>query len=358
MEDVCLLTPLYAGKTYQIIREILDIGVGQSAGNVNLVEITLISESSYSLVDQLLVFSHKKPELCLLEATMLTINGSSETLRGDLNKKLAHIKHHKPTSDLELGQYLAGLFEGDGYISNIPQIVIAFHQKDKPSAETLKITFGHGHVNNVSGKRACTWIISNKAGIDKFLSLVNGHIRTDYKLNQITTNAGFASHVHSPIRRKGSLPPNFQATVDTSPLTNSWWLAGFMDADGSLYIQIVADSSRSDRVRVQLKVSLRAVYTSQILDQLSSVFGSTVFKRIHKPAKETYYWGSSTTKNAYKVYAYFHKYSFQSKKWLEFNCWRKALRLVYQNLHRTPDGLARIRFYKDQMSVLKGNKPS
>jgi hypothetical protein len=90
---------------------------------------------------------------------------SSETLRGDLSNKLHRIKHKKPTSKQELGQYLAGLFEGDGHISKIPQVVTVFHEKDTQSAITLCSTFGHGTVNPVQGKKAVTWVISNKPGV-------------------------------------------------------------------------------------------------------------------------------------------------------------------------------------------------
>ena len=173
------------------------------------------------------------------------------------------------------------------------------------------------------------------------MSLINGYIRTEYKLNQTRMNAS------------RYLPLNFQENVDTSSLLNTWWLVGFTDADGCLYIQIVADKTRRDRIRIQLKFSLK---DRIILDQLASIFGSIVYTRKHKNGFITYYWSSSTTNNAYKVYAYFHTFSFQSKKWLEFLYWRKALRIVEAKQHRTAVGLAQIESYKAKMTELKSLK--
>lgn len=217
-------------------------------------------------------------------------------------------------------------------------IKFCFHEKDKASAETLMSAFGHGALYKIKDKRAYSWQFGSKIAKTKFLSLIDGHIRTEYKLNQIRTNAA------------SFLPPNFQQKIDTSPILNSWWLAGFTDADGYFYIQIVADETRSDRIRIQLKFSLK---DRTILEQLAEAFGSTIGTRKHPSGSITFYWSSSNTPNAYKVHNYFHQFSLQSKKWLEFMYWRKALRIVKAKLHKTDEGFRRIECYKMKMSKLK-----
>lgn len=374
--ECCFITPLYAGIFFNWnfnLNFSWDFSWGESAGNINLVgnldDSMLISEilektflENYFLESNCL----KLWQLCWLEATKCSIfpttwykgknnisvkfssainhrNNSSETLRGNLNNKLAHIKHRKPTSTKELGQYLAGLFEGDGHFSK-SSVSICFHEKDKPAADDLMSIFGYGKITKVKNKKAVNWWICSQEGINKFLSLINGNIRTEYKLEQIRRNAG------------NKLPLNFQQVVNTEPLLKSWWLVGFTDADGCFYIQIVADKSRSDRVRIQYKFSLK---DRTILDQLASTFGSTVGTRVHLPSVKnktktiTYYWSSSTNPTAYKVYLYFHEFSLQSKKWLEFMYWRKALRLFFQDKHKTVEGLKKIEEYKFKMSNLK-----
>lgn len=215
---------LVVGLIVKFSLVVTDLG---SINSLNEGSLSNIPQSSSHLLI-LMVWAQSKSPHSVFERSLRT-HSSSETLRGDLANKLSHIKHKKPTSSKELGSYLAGLFEGDGYISNLPQIVIVFHQKDKQSAITLRDSFEHGNINPVSKKKAVVWVISDKSGILKFLNLVNGFIRTPYKLTQILANAGRC------------LPSNFQKEVDGNHLLESWWLAGFTDAAGYLYIQILSN---------------------------------------------------------------------------------------------------------------------
>ena len=54
-------------------------------------------------------------------------------------------------SDYDLGYYLAGLIEGDGYISPQKQIVISFRSQDLIFAYALKKRIGYGNINKVKG---------------------------------------------------------------------------------------------------------------------------------------------------------------------------------------------------------------
>jgi hypothetical protein len=75
---------------------------------------------------------------------------------------------------------------------------------------------------------AYNWIISDKKGVIMFLNLINGHLRTIRKLEQVRTNMA------------SILPQSFKKTpLCSSSLLNSWWLAGFADAEGCFYIQML-----------------------------------------------------------------------------------------------------------------------
>ena len=74
------------------------------------------------------------------------LNGTSETMRNEIVENLEHVKsiskhvpkHLKPLNDEQLGHYLAGIIDGDGHFSKIPQIVIVFSSPDAFLACYLK----------------------------------------------------------------------------------------------------------------------------------------------------------------------------------------------------------------------------
>lgn len=294
-------------------------------------------------------FTSSSETLC--EESLININSSSmKTVL--VNKKLIHITHNKPSNDQEWGSYLAGLIEGNGYFSAQNQIVISFSEADKPHADFLCAWFKHGYVypncgacsgkptaDTASGKRACIWVISDIAGVTKMLNLINGHIRTPYKLSQVRKNMPYFK--------------DLQLDVDNSPLLESWWLAGFSDANSCFYVQIInKDKHPNPSIRVHFKFSLS---DKTILTQLAKVFGSTIGTRKHKDKMgnifESYYWSSSTHKAAYKVHNYFHKHSLQSTKWLNFLKCREVLRIIHNKQHLSAVGLEKIKKLISGMNI-------
>ena len=267
-------------------------------------------------------------------------------------KKLMHINHRsiKDFTTIELGYYLAGLWEADGYFTLGRTISIAFSELDGKFAWLLREVFGHGKVYSIKNKRAYVWNIYNKEGVIKFLRLIDGKVRIPSKLQQICTRIDSGLDVFS------------QRAVNTEPLLDSHWLAGFTDGDGNFYVQILNRGSRKE-VRIHYKMALKCKY---IIDCINNTFGSYVGTRIHPPSKNpnslceekrgevecktTYYWSSTSYKNAYKVHDYFHKYHLQSTKWLNFLKWRKVLNYVHFGRHGLPSGLAEITKIKNSMN--------
>lgn len=283
----------------------------------------------------------------MLSSIETPVVSSSETSREKLSDKFIHISHIDPLNKEDWGSYLAGLFEGDGHFSSIQQVVITFSSLDKSAAEKLCKKFGHGNVNDIAGKAAVNWIISNNVGIIKFLNLINGHLRIQRKLDQVLHNM-------IPLLNNKSLCFN-QTQVNTSNLLNSWWLAGFTDADGIFYIQVIDERTvteygktriKGKEIRLHFKFSIK---DRAILDQLSKAFGSSVQQRKHPNGLITYYWSSSTFKAATLVHNYFHSHSLQTTKWLNFLKWRQALVLVMKGEHLTPAGFRKIKEIKAGM---------
>lgn len=93
-------------------------------------------------------------------------------------------KHTKPKTVEELGYYLAGLIEGDGYIGE-SRIEIAFHMDDISSAYYLKKIIGYGSVLYLKGKNSVRYVLRHRVGLEKVFSLINGKLLSHHKIEQL-----------------------------------------------------------------------------------------------------------------------------------------------------------------------------
>ena len=108
-------------------------------------------------------------------------------------------KHRKPETLEELGYYLAGLIEGDGYIGD-SRIEIAFHMDDISSAYYIKKRIGYGSVLYLKGKNSVRYVLRHKTGLDKVFNMINGKLLACYKINQLI------KHKYGEIYNKTVLP--------------------------------------------------------------------------------------------------------------------------------------------------------
>jgi hypothetical protein len=97
-------------------------------------------------------------------------------------------KHLKPLNNEQLGYYLAGLIDGDGYFSKSQQLVITFNYPDAFLAYYLKERLGYGSVRKVKNKNAYLLIVSNKKGMLNVINLINGKLKTEHRFNQVVNN--------------------------------------------------------------------------------------------------------------------------------------------------------------------------
>lgn len=104
--------------------------------------------------------------------------------------------HKKPLNDDDFGYYLAGLIDGDGYISSQGRIEIVFHILDVSLAYYIKGRLGFGNVREIKDKKAVNLIISNKTGVHKVIYLINGKIRTKSKLDQFNKLLNTVNYSH------------------------------------------------------------------------------------------------------------------------------------------------------------------
>lgn len=121
----------------------------------------------------------------ILSLSILDNNNNNQELNMK-NEKIKSMFNHKK-SEKYISSYLAGLIEGDGYISitNENRIIlgITFNLKDKPLAEKLLLYLGKGTIV----KRKTNSIelrFSAKSTLLKIVNLINGKFRTP-KIDQL-----------------------------------------------------------------------------------------------------------------------------------------------------------------------------
>lgn len=72
----------------------------------------------------------------------------------------------KPEDDSDLGYYLAGRMEGEGYIGS-RGIEVLFHESDVATAYNIKKRIGYGNINKVKDRRAYKLSILYKKGVER-----------------------------------------------------------------------------------------------------------------------------------------------------------------------------------------------
>ena len=268
---------------------------------------------------------------------------TSETLRyksvlPNTGKKVSvHVPiHSKPLTDNDFGHYLAGLIDGDGHFSKIPQMVIVFNQLDASLAYYIKGRIGFGNIYKVKNKEAVILVVSKGEGIRRVIELINGKIRSDNKFNQINNN------ILSNPRFKDL--PTISQNKDSN--LNNHWLAGFSDADASFQIKLINKNQRTE-VRLNYQIDQKE---NTLLILIKNFLGGNIG---YRKSQDTYYYGSTSFGSAVKVIKYFDQYHLLSSKHLNYLKWRKAYILIQNKEHLTESGLEQITKLKKTMN--RGN---
>ena len=242
-------------------------------------------------------------------------NGTSETLRNEIVVNSEHVKsiskhvpkHLKPLNDEQLGHYLAGLIDGDGHFSNIPQLVIAFSLPDAFLAYYLKEKLVNANVRKVKNKNAYLLIVSSKKGILKVLNLINGKLRLEDRFNQVINNI-INNDKYKDIKHEA-----FNFTLNSSNNFNNHWLAGFTDADGSFQIKIINRTSKSrPEIRLNYQIDQKK---NILLMKIQNYLGGNIG---YRKSQDTYYYGSTSFGVAKNVIEYFNQFNLQSRKHVSY----------------------------------------
>ena len=252
------------------------------------------------------------------------------------------ISKHRPKIDPTLQTqnfpaFLAGVIDGDGHFNTIPQLCIAFHEKDVSVAYYIKSRIGFGTVSKVRNKRAYTFKISHKGGLQTVSTLVCDRLHLESKRIQYNTR------LHSL--------PNFKLTSEPgAPLINSAWFCGFFYSDGSFQIKLVKKNTNRKglrQVRLVIQIDQKDV---RPLEHIKNAFGGYIG---YRATQNTYYWSSVSFESAQRVCAYFDKYPLMGTKQLEYILWRRVYIKIQEGLHLEEEGVVWIEKQKRKISVIK-----
>ena len=179
-------------------------------------------------------------------------------------------------SGLEFSSYLTGLVEGDGSIvvpaeetkSYRPFFEIVFHIQDKILAETIQLKVG----GTIQEKESyCRLLIRSTDSVIRVIHLLNGNMRSP-KIEAL----------HRMIKWYNL---NYNYDIKLLPLTNTplnsdSWLSGFIDADGSFYLNWLFDKKdRPGSLQYYMRISQRQDYHRE------SAMGNSYFNLMSKISK-------------------------------------------------------------------------
>ena len=244
-----------------------------------------------------------------------------------------------------LGSYLAGLIEGDGYITitNKDSVIlgITFNLKDKPLAEKLLRILGGGFI--VKRKTNSVELrFSHKQTLCQIIELINGKFRTP-KIDQLFKLIDWLNNKYSCNIRK--LP------LDDSPLSKNSWLTGFIEADGGFYIRF------PNQIICKFNLEQRMIYPktnenyNSILNKICLALNVKLHIRERINKKNSYYIIRLENHNAIKLLiGYLDIYPLLSSKHLDFLSWKIVFNEIINKNHMTVEGRKLVSLQKSQMN--------
>lgn len=123
-------------------------------------------------------------------------------------------------------EWLAGVIDGDGYFNlskkGTARLIITMDIKDKSVLYDIKHKFG-GSIYEIANANALRYQLSHRKGLINLINAVNGNIRNPKRMLQM-----------NKLCHKYNINLIFP-----KPLTfNNGWLAGIIDSDGSIYMNV------------------------------------------------------------------------------------------------------------------------
>lgn len=244
----------------------------------------------------------------------------------NLPKIPEHVPLHKrELNDEELGYYLAGLIEGDGWFGK-KELHIIFAESDVSLAYYLKKRVGHGNVYKIKNKKAVRYICKNQKGLSIILSLINGKFVSKYKYEQLI------KHNYNEYLNIEILPPLNLLSLD------NYWLAGFTQADGCFHISVPKSKTHKTGYSVRLEFSIKQ---NDCLP-LKLLYNLINMGNLSQYSSGIWCYKSSGYKTAACLIDYFDKYNLFAGKYVDYLKFRKVYIMVTEGKHLEIKGVKKI----------------
>ena len=256
--------------------------------------------------------------------------------------------------------YLAGLFEGDGHIwfpnekakkKHNPIFCITFNLKNEPLAKKLINLIGIGFIRYKPKNNACVLTVSPVKGLKNIIELINGEFRTP-KIIQLHNLIDWINKNHSCDIEKLDL--------NKGDLDKDSWLAGFIDADGSFYIQHTKLENKAKKRKISCRMRIeQRMYDpitgngyKDILEKVSLFLTCNLKIRKQVSTGNEYYNITASSHTSLTIIInYFFTFPLRSSKFLDYIDWEKACFLIFNNSHYTEQGIKEIDCLKNNMNL-------
>lgn len=238
-----------------------------------------------------------------------------------------HVPKHKSNlEDNELGYFLAGLIEGDGWLGK-KELHIIFSENDASLAYYIKKRIGYGNVYKIKNKKAVRYICKNTKGLFIILSLINGKFVSNCKYKQLI------KHNYSKDFNMKILPPLKELSLD------NYWLAGFTQADGCFYISVAKSKTHKTGYSVRLEYSIKQ--NDEL--PLKLLFNLLKMGNISKYSTGIWCYKSSGFKTAANLINYFDKFHLFGDKYVNYLKFRKVYIMITKGQHLEKEGIIKIK---------------
>ncbi len=268
------------------------------------------------------------------------------------------LKNSDKIKNIKIKGYLAGLFEGDGYIwiqkpskkKHNPRFCITFSMKNEPLAKKLLDLIGSGFIRYKLQDNTCVLVVSSVIGLKKVVELLNGELRTP-KIHQLHSLIDWLNKNHNANISK--LP------LKDSPLSEDGWLSGFIDSDGSFSVQYtkLENGAKKRKISCRLRIEQRMFDPIsnesyiKVLTDISNFLNCNLLTRKQKSTGNEYYILTASSKLSLDLIVnYLEKYPLFSSKYLDYKDWKKIVFLILENKHYTEQGINETEYVRNGMN--------